>query len=113
MTFSHGEYARIDAVREKEDTAERLYRRSLDYGPNHRASLGLGIVKQKQGLDQEAVKVLSEGLRFFPKSEPLNVCLGISYMNLGDRESALSQFLKFPDSREAKDYIAQCREALA
>ena len=113
MTFSHGEYARIDAVREKEDTAERLYRRSLEYGPNHRAYLGLGIVKQKQGLDQEAVQVLSEGRRFFPDSESLNVCLGISYMNLGDRESALSQFLKFPDSREAKDYIAQCREALA
>ena len=113
MTFSHGEYARIDGVREKEDTAERLYRRSLDYGPNHRAYLGLGVVKQKQGLDQEAVQVLSEGLRFFPDSEPLNVCLGISYMNLGDREGALSQFMKFPASREAKDYIAQCREALA
>ena len=111
MTFSHGEYARIDAVREKEDTAERLYRRSLEYGPNHRAYLGLGIVKQKQGDNQESVQVLSEGLRFFPNSESLNVCLGISYMNLGDWSRALSQFLKFPDSREAKDYIVQCRKA--
>jgi radical SAM superfamily enzyme YgiQ (UPF0313 family) len=113
MTFSHGEYARIDAVREKEDTAESLYRKALDYAPNHRAYLGLGIVKQKQGRDPEALQFLSEGLRFFPDSEPLNVCLGISYMNLGDRERALSQFSKFPDSREAQDYIVQCREALS
>jgi radical SAM superfamily enzyme YgiQ (UPF0313 family) len=113
MTFSHGEYARIDAVREKEDTAESLYRKALDYAPNHRAYLGLGIVKQKKGRDPEALQFLSEGLRFFPDSEPLNVCLGISYMNLGDRERALSQFSKFPDSREAQDYIVQCREALS
>jgi radical SAM superfamily enzyme YgiQ (UPF0313 family) len=112
MTFSHGEYAGNDAVREKEGTAEWLYRRSLQYGANHRAYLGLGIVMQKQGRDHEAVQVLSEGLRFFPDSEPLNVCLGISYMNLGDQENALSQFLKCPDSREAKAYIDQCGEAL-
>jgi anaerobic magnesium-protoporphyrin IX monomethyl ester cyclase len=112
MTFSHGEYSKIDAVREKEETAEWLYRRSLDYGPNHRAYLGLGIVKQKQGEIQESVRILSEGLRFFPDSESLNVCLGISYMNLADWRQALSQFLKFPDSREAEKYIVQCRKAL-
>jgi radical SAM superfamily enzyme YgiQ (UPF0313 family) len=49
MTFSHGDYAQLDSVREKEETAESLFRRSLEYAPNQRAYLGLGIIKQRKG----------------------------------------------------------------
>jgi anaerobic magnesium-protoporphyrin IX monomethyl ester cyclase len=112
MTFSHGDYSKIDAVKEKEKTAERLYRKALSYCPNHRAYLGLGIINQKRGENEESVKILSEGTRFFPDSEALNICLGISYMNLGDYQRALSRFSKFPDSREVKEFIIQCSKAL-
>ena len=105
MTFSHGDYAGIEAIREKEEIAERLYKKALDYHSDHRAYLGLGIIKQKNGTYEESIAILLEGLRYFPQSEQLNICLGISYMNSGDYKEALSYFLKFPDSKEASYYI--------
>ncbi len=112
MTFSHGDYARLDAVKEKQKTAENLYKMALDYQPDHRAYLGLGIIKQKESAFDESIRILSEGIKFFPDSEPLNTCLGISYMNLGQYGKALLCLLKFPDSRQAVSYIAKCYKEL-
>ncbi|MBW1718470.1 MAG: radical SAM protein [Deltaproteobacteria bacterium] len=112
MTFSHGDYAKIDAIREKDKTAEKLFKRALGYYPDHRAYLGLGIIKQKNKAFDESVIILSEGIKCFPGSEPLNTCLGISYMNLGQYSKALSCLLKFPDSRKTVPYIASCYKAL-
>ncbi|MCK4426362.1 MAG: radical SAM protein, partial [Deltaproteobacteria bacterium] len=112
MTFSHGDYARIDAVREKDKTAEKLFKRALGYYPDHRAYLGLGIIMQKNRAFDESIRILSEGIKCFPNSEPLNTCLGISYMNLGQFSKALSCLLKFPDSKETVPYIANCYKAL-
>jgi anaerobic magnesium-protoporphyrin IX monomethyl ester cyclase len=85
MTFSHGDYSNIPEIREKEKTAKKLFERSLKYTPNHRAYLGLGILNQKQGDYDASIKILSEGLKFYPYSEHLNQCLDISYMNAGKR----------------------------
>jgi len=78
MTFSHGDYSRIEAIREKEETAEKLYLKSLDYAPNHRTYLGLGILKQESGDSRKSIQILSEGIEHFPGSEALNLCLGIA-----------------------------------
>ena len=112
MTFDHGDYSVIEAVKDKERTAVKLYKKSLDYHPDHRAYLGLGIINQKTGGYEESARILSEGLEFFPDSEPLNICLGISYMNLGKYSSALEYFLKFKDSDQARYYIESCYKAL-
>lgn len=112
MTFSHGDYAAIEAIPEKEEIAQRLYERALSYHPNQRAYIGLGIIKQKHGEYEESVRILSEGMKQFPESESLNTCLGISYMNLGQYEKALKCFRKFPDSRETLRYTASCYHAL-
>lgn len=112
MTFTHGDYARIEAIKEKDGIAERLYERSLGYHPDHRAYLGLGIIRQKNGEYQGSVRLLSEGIKYFPHSEPLNICLGISYMNLGEHDKALPYFLKFQDSKDAIYHIAGCYNAL-
>jgi len=112
MTFTHGDYARIEAIKEKDRIAERLYERSLDYHPDHRAYLGLGIIRQKNGEYEGSVRLLSEGVEYFPHSEPLNMCLGISYMNLGEYEKALPCFLKFQNSKDAVHHIASCYKAL-
>ncbi|MEW6587498.1 MAG: radical SAM protein, partial [Nitrospirota bacterium] len=82
MTFSHGDYAAVEAIPEKEKVAERLFSRALSYFPDHRAYLGLGIIKQRSGRYEESVAVLSEGTKYYPDSEQLAVCLGISFMNL-------------------------------
>jgi tetratricopeptide (TPR) repeat protein len=112
MTFDYGDYANIEVIKDKDKVAERLYKKSLSYYPDHRAFLGLGIIKQKTGEYIQSAKILSEGVEYFPESEQLNICLGISYMNLREYNKALPYFLKFKDSKEANYYIAACNEAL-
>jgi len=112
MTFSHGDYSRIEEVKEKADTAEKLFRKSLGYCPDHRAYLGLGIIRQRKGEFKESIKLLEEGLRHWPGREDLTVCLGINYMNLGDFKIALDHFSKFPQSKIAIQYKEECAKAL-
>ncbi len=112
MTFDHGEYAGIEAIKDKDKIAEKLYIKSLDYYPDHRAYLGLGVLKQKNRAYEESIRMLGKGLKYFPDSQQLNICLGISYMNLRQYAKALSYFLKFQDSKEAICYIANCYSAL-
>ncbi|MCP4683492.1 MAG: radical SAM protein [Desulfobacterales bacterium] len=78
MTFSHGDYAGIEGIKEKDKIAEKMYEKSLEYYPNLRAYLGLGIIKQKRGAHEEAIKILSEGIGFFPDSEQMNACMDVS-----------------------------------
>jgi anaerobic magnesium-protoporphyrin IX monomethyl ester cyclase len=110
MTFSHGDYSKIEGIKEKDETAEKLFKKSLEYHPNHRGYLGLGIVKQKKREYEESIKILSEGLKYFPSSEDLGLCLGISYMNLGDYKEARACFAKLPASKAANAYMARYHE---
>ena len=112
MTFSHGEYASIEDIPEKEEVARRLYEKSLLYYPNERAYLGLGILNQKQDKYEESVRILSEGMNQFPDSESLATCLGISYMNLNCYEEALKCFQRFSESQVTQRYIEACYSAL-
>ena len=102
----------IEAIREKDKIAEKLFEKSLFYYPNLRAYLGLGILSQKKRSYEESIEILSQGIESFPDSEELSICLGISYMNLNDYNSALSCFLKFPDSKDANPHIARCYKEL-
>ncbi|RZB35102.1 MAG: hypothetical protein SRB1_00870 [Desulfobacteraceae bacterium Eth-SRB1] len=108
MTFDYGDYSEIEAVKDKEGVAERLYQKSLGYYPDHKAYLGLGIIKQKKGLYEESISVLSDGIEKFPDSEQLHICLGISYMNLGKYNKAIPYFQKLKDSEQARYYISKC-----
>ncbi len=81
MTFSHGDYADIPEIKEKEATAKKLYKKSLKYAPNHRAYLGLGILLQKEGDYHASINILSEGLKKYPESGQLKQCLGVSNIN--------------------------------
>ncbi len=112
LTFSHGDFAKKEQVRERAATAEKLFWRSLGYAPDHRAYLGLGILKQKAGDFRESNRLLIEGLLHYPDSQELTLCLGLNYLNLGDFEKALAYLERFPDSDQANRYAAQCRRAL-
>jgi radical SAM superfamily enzyme YgiQ (UPF0313 family) len=112
MTFSHGDYSRNQQVKEKAETADKLFKKALGYCPDHRAYLGLGIIRQRKGEFKESIKLLEEGLRHWPGSEDLTICLGINYMNLGDFKTALDRFSKFPKSRAARTYIDECKKRL-
>lgn len=112
MTFDQGDYAKNDAIPEKDRIAEKLYLAALKYHPHPRAYLGLGIRYQKQQAYPESIKILSEGIEHFPRNEQISLCLGISYMNLGSFETALSFLLKFQHSTQALEMIIHCYHAL-
>lgn len=112
LTFSHGDYAGIDAIREKDKIAEKLFRRALEYHPDHRAYLGLGMLEQQKRDFAGAIEILEEGIAHYPQSENLRLCIGISLMNLGKFQEALSHLLKIEHSEEAAYYLSACRQAL-
>ncbi len=112
MTFTHGDYSKVEAIEDKDKIAEKLFAKSLSYYPNHKAYLGLGMIKQNNKEFEEAVRILSKGVEFFPESEELSLCLGITYMNLRDYDTALSYLMKLQHSKEASYYIEQCHKEL-
>jgi len=112
MTFDHGDYAKNDAIENKEKIAEKLYLKALTYHPHPSAYLGLGILNQKKSAYTESIEILSEGIQYFPNNEQLNMCLGISHMNIGDFKTALWFFLKFQHSKQALELIVNCYRAL-
>jgi len=112
MTFDHGDYALNEDIKEKDNIAEKLYIKALNYQPDLRAYLGLGILNQKKRAYHESVKILSKGVDYFPDNDQINLCLGISHMNLGAFETALSFFLKCQDSKQVLGFIINCYHAL-
>ncbi|MBL0716865.1 MAG: radical SAM protein, partial [Desulfosarcina sp.] len=112
MTFSHGEYSGIDEIKNNDSVAAGLYQKALDYYPDHRAYLGLGIIQQKYGMYEESAAILTKAIHHYSGSEPLHICLGITWMNLEKYDKALSCFLQFKDSKSAVGHIVNCYKAL-
>ncbi len=112
LTFEKGDYAGIDAIAQKDRIAEKLYRRSLAYGPNARAYLGLGMLYQQNRAFDESIQILSTGIDKFPKAEQLRLCVAVVYMNVGNYQKALSFLLKLQHLKEAIYFIAKCYQAL-
>jgi tetratricopeptide (TPR) repeat protein len=112
MTFDQGDYARIDAIPNKPQLAEVLYRRALSFHPDARAFLGLGILNQKAGRHAAAADLLTTGLSHFPENEPLKACLAVSLMNLGRHLEALSLLERCPSQPQVQPLIMACRQAV-
>ncbi len=112
MTFDHGDYAHIAAIPDKAQTAEKLYRKALDYHPDASAYLGLGIMAQKRGDYDGSVDILSSGIAHFPKDVQLHICLAVSWLNKRQYEQALALLLPFKHIAETHRLIAGCYQAL-
>ncbi len=112
MTFSHGDWSNNEIIKEKDETAAKLFQKALVYHPNHTAYLGLGIIYQKKCDFSGSIDILSEGIKHFPHSEQLHICMAISFMNLDDFKRALSCLEKFKASKESRPYINMCRKKL-
>jgi tetratricopeptide (TPR) repeat protein len=74
--------------------------------------LGLAILLQKAGRHDTACGILKEAVRHFPDHEPLNISLGISLMNLGQFDSALTRLLPFQNDHQVLRFILECYQAL-
>jgi tetratricopeptide (TPR) repeat protein len=112
MTFDQGDYARVEAIPDKPRLVQSLYRRALDYHPDARAYLGLGILDQKAGRYQESADILTSGLSHFPGDEHLRMCLAVSLMNLGRPKDALALLDRCPNQPRALQLAAACRQAM-
>jgi anaerobic magnesium-protoporphyrin IX monomethyl ester cyclase len=113
MTFDQGDYARIDAIPDKPQVIEALYRRALSYHPDARAYLGLGLLDQKAGRMEESVQTLKEGLSHDPADEQLMICLAVSQMNLSRFEEALALLARCPNAPQAGRLARACRSSPA
>jgi anaerobic magnesium-protoporphyrin IX monomethyl ester cyclase len=111
MTFSLGEYAGIEAIQDKAELAEKLFTLALRYAPDHRAYLGLGLLKQQHRALEDAEALFCEGIDHYPDSQDLHISLGVTYMNQGRFRDALTHLLPFRDTPAAAAYVeACCRE---
>nr|NIT51591.1 radical SAM protein [candidate division Zixibacteria bacterium] len=100
LTFQRGDYAGIDAIAHKDRIAEKLYQRSLEYGTNARAYWGLGMLYQQRKDFDESIQILTTGIKAFPKDEQLNLCMAVSYMNMGNYQKALSYLSELQHLKE-------------
>jgi radical SAM superfamily enzyme YgiQ (UPF0313 family) len=112
LTFQKGDYATIDGIAHKDRIAEKLYRRSLQYGTNARAYWGLSMLYQQRQDFDESIHILTAGIKAFPKDEQLNLCMAVSYMNTGDYQKALSYLLELQHLKEGIYFAAKCYQAL-
>lgn len=112
MTFSHGDYARVKSSVDPAGVAQDLFERSLERFPDHRAFWGLALLHQRNGDTPAAIETLREGLRHHPRSQHLNICLGIGYADTGQYQHALEHLTPFDQVPEAVPHIVRCLHAL-
>ena len=112
MTFAFGDYASNPSIRDSQATGEYLFSMALQYHPDNRAYLGLGMLLQKKGAFGGSVKVLEEGASRYPDDIHINTCLGISHMNMQNLDRALETFMRFPQDRQCLSHAAECSRLL-
>ncbi|MGB5987214.1 MAG: radical SAM protein [Desulfobacterales bacterium] len=112
LTLLSGDYAALETIPRKAETAALCFRRALTYQPNARAYLGLAILAQKEGRPGEAIQTAREGLSHFAGHPDLTLCLGVGYLAAGDAAAALACFEQFPQAPNSLSYRIVCHEAL-
>jgi len=110
ITFSHGDYSKIDAIPGKKSISEALFQKSLACYPDHRSYLGLGMLYQQEEAFEKSIRILDQGLIHFGSS--MDLCQGINYMNLKDFDRALTYFLDYKDQEHVGPYINKCYKAI-
>jgi radical SAM superfamily enzyme YgiQ (UPF0313 family) len=108
LTFSHGEYANDNRIKNQKTTARHLFEKALTYAPDARAFLGIAMSLQKEKQFKKTISTLEKGLHQFPDDKDLNTCMGISLMNTRNFGPALEFFKKFSEIPEIKHYIKIC-----
>lgn len=108
MTFAYGDYQRIEDIPNKDDIAEKLFRRALRYFPDRSAFLGLAVLYQRNNHHDASVALLKKAVEYYPEDEHLNICLGISYKALGKYREAISHLMPYGHSLQAMEHALHC-----
>lgn len=112
MTFHQGDFARIEAIPDKQETAEKLYRRALRYHSDARAFLGLGMLCQQRGDFGAASELLDKGLNHYPEDAALQMCMAINHMNQRSYRKALQRLQQMAPTPQTREWIVKCREEM-
>ncbi len=112
MTFAFGDYASNPAIPEKEATAEFLFSKALEYHPDSKAFLGLGVLLQRKRDFAGSVRILEQGASHFPADVQIHTCMGISLMNMNRLDEALETFLKFQQDPQCLGHAAELSRVL-
>ncbi len=110
MTFSHGEYARDERIRNSEQMAVNLFEKALKFSPCARAFQGLAMIRQKHRDFSGALTLLEAGLTHFPDNKDLCVCKGVCLMNTGNFHAASTCFAPFANDPSLAHYITICQQ---
>jgi anaerobic magnesium-protoporphyrin IX monomethyl ester cyclase len=113
LTFSHGDYAENPLVEKNLATAVMLFKRSLDYHPDHRAFWGLGLVCQHQCRFDESIVVLQQGIEHHQESVDLRLALANSLIRLARYEEARTCLEGFAAHPQAVEQIVRCCRLMA
>jgi radical SAM superfamily enzyme YgiQ (UPF0313 family) len=113
LTFSHGDYAMNPLVDKNLATAVMLFKRSLDYHPDHRAFWGLGLVYQHQCRFDESIGILKQGIDHHRQSVDLHMALANSLIRLNRYDEARAGLEGFPEHPQAVEQIIRCCRSLA
>ena len=112
LKFGTGDFSKTDEIENSDFAAEKLFKKALEYYPNHQAFVGLGTVYQRQKNFVESIRVFLLGLRYERHSEELNVRLGVSYMNMGLYDKAVICFRGFEKNKDVLNHLAICYKKL-
>ena len=108
LTFSHGDYATNPLVADSLKTAISLFKRSLDYHPDHRAFWGLGLVYHHLRRLEESVEILQQGVAHHPTSVDLRTALANSLMRLNRHPEARKRLEAAADHPQVMELLIQC-----
>jgi anaerobic magnesium-protoporphyrin IX monomethyl ester cyclase len=108
LTFSHGDYAGVDAIPDSDGVAENLFNKALGFHPDARAYLGLAMLRQKRHRFADAMEILNQGLNRFPQDQQLRICAAITCMNQGVFERALGHLEACEPSPQVLQYRIAC-----
>ncbi|MGD8963917.1 MAG: hypothetical protein PVH43_15480 [Desulfobacterales bacterium] len=72
----------------------------------------IAALLKKYGYDDESIQILTDGIKAFPRDEQLNLCMAVSYMNMGDYQKALSYLSELRHLKEGIYLTAKCYQAL-
>lgn len=112
MTFHRGEYAQLEEIPDARAVAEGLYMDALEWHPNPRAYLGLGLLSQERRRFAEAETFLAKGLEQFPDDRELAVCMALCHMNTGRFEAALTVLEPIEGNSQVAALAAECRNRI-
>jgi hypothetical protein len=108
LTFSHGEYAMNPLIENGMATAVMLFKKSLEYYPDHRAFWGLGLVHQHRRRFEASLTILQRGIAHHKTSLDLHMALANSLMRLNRHPEARQHLEAFPNHPQAVEQLIRC-----